>query len=369
MELVPALARYGYVLGRWQAAWRFASPELQRAVALAQISTAWDMFRRDAGPGDVGPAREPSAREIAMLTSNDPRRDGVLLWLADHGTPAIAEAATVMVRATEATRRLGSADSALLDVALDALRAPASGKRQIARAVLAGGAADEPALKGLGIVASAIEHLRADPAFMEGAGDEVRYALPGGTLAHFVPAPPGAAWALNLAMLARRPPLGSPVPCIGLASRQLFRAFEPEEIATALVDGAAEAVATGYGLFERIEPELRRGSEALRSMSRNSRARDAWSMVVALGMISRGHLARALKLSRAGADIQARALADVGLVNLGPAGQVKWAAQRPTESGENRTMATGEPSGVFAAFDTDMAEIDRLLARTATPVE
>jgi hypothetical protein len=85
MELVPSLTRYGFALGRWQGAWRFASPELRRAVSLAQISATWDTFRRDAGAGDVGPAHEESIGNVGITCASDMRRDGLLLWLSDQG--------------------------------------------------------------------------------------------------------------------------------------------------------------------------------------------------------------------------------------------------------------------------------------------
>ena len=363
MDLAPALARYGHALGRWQAAWRFASPELRRAVALGQISAAWDVFRRDAGPGDVGPAYAPSIASTSLLSTGDPRRDGLLLWLADQGAPAVADAAGLLARAVGANRRLGSDDCDLLDVARDALREPAAMRGPIARALQGVAGPDSAVGEGLLVLAGVVDRLRGDPAFLEGGGVETRHTLPGGTLRHFVPAAPGAAWALNLALLGRAAvPLGLPA-CPGLISRRLFRDAKPEELAVALVSDAAAALEAGYALFAWIEPELVRGTAALTELSRNARARLAWPLVVGLGGISRSQLARALGLSRAGADIQAHALADAGLVALGSAGRIEW-VQCQSTYGASQAMEGDDLSGALADFDAGMAEVDRLLART-----
>ena len=365
MELAPALARYAYALGRWQATWRFASPELRRAVSLAQISAAWDIFLRDAGPGDVGPAHEAPESSTALLTSDDPRRDGVLLWLADYGAPVIAEAAALVAHSVGASRGFGAEEQDLLDAARNV---PAETARPgaIARLLPPLRADAEHAMAPLRAIAATVDQLRGDPAFVESTGDQVHHLLPGGAFSHYVPAPPAAAWALNLALLARSAPLAGTMACPALISRQLFRAFEPDEIAAALVEGVTAALETGHGLFERIEPELARGREALARMSRNSRTRDAWLLVVALGGMSRAQLARALGLSRAGADIQAHALAEAELVTCSPASSIKWARHRQADTKLVRPDdAVDEPSGTFEEFDANMAEIDRLLARAA----
>jgi hypothetical protein len=119
MEL--ALTRYGHALGRWRAAWRFASPELRRTVALAQISAAWDVFRRDAGPDALGPAHEAPVDQIGITSTEDPRRNGLLLWLADHASPAIADAARLLCRMVSATRPFRAEEQVLLQLARDTL--------------------------------------------------------------------------------------------------------------------------------------------------------------------------------------------------------------------------------------------------------
>lgn len=364
MEIATALVRYGHALGRWQAAWRFASPELRRAVGLAQISAAWDVFRRDAGPGDVGPAHEPSIASTSLLSTGDPRRDGLLLWLADHAAPAVAEAAGLLARAVGANRRLGADDRDLLEAARDALAAPTSARGPVARILQEAVGPDSAVGEGLLGLAGVVDRLRRDPAFLEGGGNETRHTLPGGALRHFVPATPGAAWALNLALLSRAAgPLGLPA-YPGLISRALFRDAEPEDLAVALVGGAAAALEAGYALCARIEPELVRGTAALTGLSRNARARTAWLLVVALGGISRSQLARALGLSRAGADIQAHALADAGLVMLWPAGRIEWVQNRQPRGASAKAIQSDELTGAFADFDASMAEVDRLLTQT-----
>ena len=132
-----------------------------------------------------------------------------------------------------------------------------------------------------------------------------------------------------------------------------------------LVEGAITALEAGYALFGRIEPELARGKTALTGLSRNARARSAWPLVVALGGLSRPQLARALGLSRAGADIQAHASAGVGLVKLGPAGWINWVPQS-SAAALSKARHGDDPRNVFAEFDASIADIDRLMARAPT---
>lgn len=366
MELATALARYGHALGRWQAAWRFASLELRQTVALAHISAAWDVFRRDAGPGVVGPAHYPSIASVSLLSTNDPRRDSVLLWLADHGTPAISEAAGLVADMVSATKRFGAEQQNLLQVARDALEFSGS-PGPIARLLPRDHADGEGPLAPLCVLAGAVDQLRGDPAYLEASGAEVRHRFPEGAVSHYVPAEPGATWALNLALLSRVTlRLGSPA-CPGLVSRQLFRTLESDELAVALVEGDATALEAGYTLFGQIEPDLVKGDEVLAGMSRNSRARTTWRLIVALGGISRAQLARGLNLSRAGADIQAHALSKAGLVTLEPGGRIVRQSHQTRDRVYQAAGGDGVSTGVFADFDASMAEIDRLLARTAGP--
>lgn len=365
MDISPALARYAYALGRWQAGWRAAAPELRRAAGLAQISAAWDSFRRNAGPGDVGPAHEDPAGVAGVTRTDDPRRDGVLLWLADHGAPAIAEAAGTVVRMVGATRRFGAEDQALLAAARDALAAGAGRRGGIARAFPMADDEDDALLAPLQALAGAIDRLRGDAAFLEGAGGEVMHRLRGGTVGHYVPGAPGAAWALDLALLAAGSPFGAGMPVPGLASRALFRPDqEPEEIAAKLVEGVAFALDQGDRRLGQLAPEIARGRTALAALSRNARARDAWLLVAALRSVTRTQVGRALVLSRAGADIQARTLAKAGLVTLAAGGWIGWAPPQSAEAPPDR-LEQGPLGDAMADLDASMAEIDRLLAQTA----
>lgn len=365
MDLALALARYGHALGRWQAGWRFAAPELRHAVSLALLSAAWDTFRRDAGPGDVGPAHDEPAGRAGVTSTDDPRRDGILLWLADHGTPPVAEAAALLVRMVGATRRFGEEEQSLLEAARDALAAGVGRQGRIARALPIGENDDNALLALLHGLAGAIDRLRSASAFAEAVGSESHLAMNGEILRRHVAPEPAGAWALDLALLAVGSPFAGGMPVPGLVSRALFRPeLEPEEIVANLVDGVATALELGCGLLHQLGPELARGQAALAHLSRHARARDAWRLVAALRSVTRIQLGRALALSRAGADIQAHTLAEAGLVSLRPGGRVDWRLQRSAECGLVR-LDVAPLSEAISELDTTMAEIDRLLARTA----
>ncbi|EIZ79218.1 hypothetical protein WSK_2230 [Novosphingobium sp. Rr 2-17] len=211
------LTGYAHALGRAQAAWRFAPPELRRAAALATISAAWDVFRRDAGPGAVGPAHETPA---ALLLSDDPRRDAVLLWLADHAAPELAEAAATVAGMVGATRRFGAEDQALLDSAREALAEPVTSWGPLERSIVNTAISDRPVLEPLRALVVATNRLRGDAGFLEHEGGEVHHTLPRGNLAHYVPAEPAGCWALNLALLGAGAHAGGAPPPPGLVSRR-----------------------------------------------------------------------------------------------------------------------------------------------------
>ena len=365
MDAAVDLTSYAHALGRAQAAWRFAGAELRRASALAAISKAWGIFRRDAGAGDVGPAHEARPAAAQLLVTEDPRRDSVLLWLADHAAPAIAEAAAMVARMVGATRRFDVEEYALLDAARDALANPAVTAEPIARMITGGARSNDAVLEPLRTVAAALDRLRGDAAFLEGEGAEVRHTLPTGAFSHFVPAEPGGCWALNLALLCQGgQSVGVPAPP-GLVSRTLFRSdLELEEIAVQLVTDASAAWSGTYDQLVRLKLELARGHDALAHLSRNARTRDAWLLVAASGTCTRSQLARALGLSRAGADIQAHALAGSGLVTLVAGGQIAWARVRSTEVVPE--SLDQEPLGdAMSDLNARLADIDRLLARSA----
>ncbi len=334
-------------------------------MSFGQISAAWDVFRRDAGPGDVGREHQPALGSTGVTCTEDPRRDSVLLWLADHGVPAIAEAAGLIARMVQAKRRFDSEEQDLLQAARDALVAGPARGGSISRLLPEDDAIHDDILAQLRTVAAGVDRLRRGAAFLEATGADVRHALPRGGFSHYVPAEPGAAWALNLALLAQGSPFSTAPPPPGLISRAVFREdVEPEDLAADLSAGAASALANAYGVFESIDAELSRGRGVLEYLSRNARAGDAWAMVAALRLTSRRQLARALSLSRGGADIQARTLAEAGLVTLNPGGGIAW---QKVSSGRRRpTRLEDSPiSAAAAELDATMADIDRLLARTS----
>ena len=108
---------------------------------------------------------------------------------------------------------------------------------------------------------------------------------------------------------------------------------------------------------------VRGGRDALAGLSRNARAAESWALVVAFGPIRRTQIARGVGLSRAGADIQARALATTGLVELVPGGLVTPAlpGSPPLPSAP---LDYGPLSAAAADLDLAMAEIDHLLSRS-----
>ena len=362
MDKLVDFCRYGQALGRAEAGWKFASPALRKAAALAAVSAAWDFFRRDAGAGDIGPAHQATATDMPLLLTHDARREAVLLWLADHGTPSIAEAAGRIATMVGATVRFDTQQLDLLARARDAL----------VDAGLAGGPAviDEPeidasAARPLASLAMAIERLRGDADFVEGQGSVVHHTLPSGMLNHYVAAEPAGCWALNLALLASvQPP--HPLPLPGLVSRALFLAdLEANDIEAQLIQNASAACNRGYAALCRMSDQLARGRDALAHLSRNARAGEAWLLVATLGTCTRTQLCRALGLSRAGGDIQAHALADAGLATLDAGGVLMWAeCSRPADVAP-ALIDQGPLADAVLDLDASMAEVDRLLARTA----
>ncbi|WP_457355580.1 hypothetical protein [Sphingomonas sp. UYP23] len=304
MDLSIDLTGYAHALGRAQAAWRFAGTELRKASALAAVSAAWDIFHRDAGAGDVGPAHENTAAQL--LLTDDPRRHAMLLWLVDHGAPPIAEAAATIAVMVAATHRFGTRQLDLLARARDAL-VDAGSAREVA--VIDDPDDEDLPAQSLATLAVAIEGLRGDADFVEGQGSEVRHALPNGTLSHYVAAEPGGGWAHNLALLTARVQPSLTLPSAGLVSRALFRNdLEADKIEVRLIERASAAHKRTFMTLRRLDGQLSRGTGALVHLSRNSRARDAWLLVAALGACMRTQLRRTLGVSRAGADIQAHAL-------------------------------------------------------------
>lgn len=88
-------------------------------------------------------------------------------------------------------------------------------------------------------------------------------------------------------------------------------------------------------------------------------------MVAALRVCTRTQLARALGLSRAGADIQANALADANLVTLAAGGQIACAPVRMKKELAPVPLEERPLREAVSELDVSLAEIGRLLARTA----
>ncbi|RYD19933.1 MAG: hypothetical protein EOP89_14990, partial [Lysobacteraceae bacterium] len=231
--MVPAAhTSLGYAIGRLAGAIRFASPELRKVARLATVADAWRAYRRDAGPGDVGPAHRPSPDALSILLTDDTRRDAVVLWLAAHGIPAIADAATVVVRMVNATRGFELDALAVLNAAQDAMTRAAAGGPLTGACGLADVGPDHP-LHGLARAAAAVDVLIRAPDFAEGAGHEALLPLPSRSMRHYVASDPAGCWALNLVLVAR----GVVQPVTGIVPRTVFRLdLADAERAAALVD-------------------------------------------------------------------------------------------------------------------------------------
>jgi len=352
------LTSLGYTLGRLAGAARFASPEICRVASLATVAGAWRAYRRDAGAGDVGPAHQPSSDPSSIVMTDDPRRDAVVLWLAANGVPAIANAATTVVRMVNATRGFEADALALLNAAQDALaQAPAGGP--LTRACgLADLGPDHP-LQGLTRATAAVDSLITTADFAEGQGHDAILPLPSRSMLHYIAAEPAGCWALNLALVAH----GAAPSVTGIVPRTAFRLdLEDAERAATLIDHSSHTALASFKDLERIEIMVERGRDALAGLSRNARAVEAWALVVAFGPIRRTQITRALGLSRAGADIQARALSTMGLVELDVGGLVT--ATLPGSSPSPSASLDHGPLGAAASdLDLAMSEIDRILSR------
>jgi len=351
------LASLGYAFGRLAGAARFASPEIRRVASLATIAGAWRAYRRDAGAGDVGPAHQPSSDPGSILMTDDPRRDAVALWLAANGVPVIAEAATTIVRMVNATRRFEINVLELLSAAQDAVtQAPADGP--LTRACGLVDLGPDHSLQGLARATTAVDSLITTADFAEGQGHDAMTPLPSRSMRHYVVAEPAGCWALNLALVAR----GVAPTVTGIVPRTAFRLdLENDERAVAFVDHSRHVATASFQELDHIETLLWRGRDALAGLSRNARTAEAWALVVAFGPIRRTQIARALGLSRGGADIQAHALAAAKLVEFETGGLIT-----PTSLGSSPSPSASLDSGPLGAaaadLDLAMAEIDRLLS-------
>jgi len=353
------LISLGYAFGRLAGAARFASPEIRRVASLATVAGAWRAYRRDAGAGNVGPAHQPSTDALQILLTDDPRRDAVMLWLAANGVTAIAEAATTIVRMVNATRGFEADALALLNAAQDAVVQASAGGPLTRTCGLADLGPDHP-LQGLARATAAVDILITTADFAEAPGHDATLPLPSRSMRHYVASEPAGCWALNLALVAR-----GVVPSVtGIIPRAAFRLdLEDVERSTALIDYSNHAALASFTDLERVETMVGRGRDALAGLSRNARARDAWGLIVAIGPLRRIQLARALGLSRAGADIQADALARAGLVTLAAGGRVQ-PTQRQLLDEQPAILEDGPLALATADLDASMADIDRLLERS-----
>lgn len=312
------LTSLGYACGRLAGAARFESPEIRRVASLATVAGAWRAYQRDAGVGDVGPAHQPSSDPSSIVMTDDPRRDAVALWLAANGMPAIAEAATIVVRMVNATRRFEADALALLNAAQDAVAQEPAGGPLTRACGLADLGPNHP-LQGLTRATAAVDSLIITADFAEGHGHDVILPLPSRSMRHYVAPDPAGCWALNLALTAR----GVAPSIAGIIPRTVFRVdLDDTERAAAFVDHDSNTTSAAFMELGRIETSLYPGRDALAGLSRNARAADTWALVAAFGPTTRTQIARALGLSRAGADIQARALAGAGLVRLEVGGRL-----------------------------------------------
>ena len=157
-----------------------------------------------------------------------------------------------------ATRRFSVEEQELLQAARDAL-ADLGRPGPTSRLLPPPDGQPDASLTFLRPIAIAVDRLRADPSFAETAGTEVRHDLPSGTLRHYVPAEPGAAWALDLGLLASGTTLAGSPPVPGLVSRALFRNDdEPEALAGRLIEGCTAALANAYDGMVTLRAELER---------------------------------------------------------------------------------------------------------------
>lgn len=249
----------------------------------------------------------------------------------------------------------------LLDAAQAALlAAPTTGPLTIALG-LAGLNADHP-LQQIAPAVGAVDILLDRPDFAEHQGYDAMLDLPGGPLHRHVAAPPSGCWALNLALLSHS--AGAMAGLAGQLPRAVFRLdLSLQERAEALVEHCEHTARGGFDLLEQINRRCVRGIEALTGLSRNARAREAWALIVAVGPLRRIQLVRALGLSRAGADIQAHALARAGLVTLAAGGRIQ-PTQRQLIVEQPAILDNGPLALATADLDASMAEIDRLLERS-----
>lgn len=324
-------------------AWAMA-PQASRAAAIARrLQAMWDVFQRDAGRGEMGP--DHRALEEGVLASFDPRRGGVLLWLANHAAAPLAEAATLAARAVGAAGGLAAEDLDVLGAAV-ALLPPTPQDLTMA------------AIEGW--IDTYCARLREDVRFAESAGEGYALQVPGRRYEGWRAAVPAGCWAANLALQARPSPASLSVPP-GILSRALLRLdLDPQERTAALHESWMVGIRHEEAALFDVHRELGRGQGVLVGLSKNARARDAWALVVGFGQISRPQLMRMLELSRAGAWLVAGQLADAGLVRVDRGGRIAPASP----DGETKAHTLRPTIQAAGEVDTAIADIDRLLSRS-----
>lgn len=322
--------------GRFSGAAAIAPTTTRAAAAQRQLAAIWDAFRHDAGSGPVG--REHLA-PTGLIDTDDPRRDGLLLWLAGHADPLLAEAATIAARAVGAVHRFDADQLDLLAAAVELMpRAPDN------RSVT----------KVLAWLKAYLDVLRGDERFAESEAERLELSFPTGRIETVRAAAPGGCWAANLALQIH--PVARLIPP-GTLSRVQFRLdLEAADRAEALAEYWSRGLQRGETELFFVHRELARGSAALAGLSKNARARDVWALLVGLGALSRARFARALSLSRAGAALIAQQLVEAGLARI-EHGKV-LPAQPEFDSGR---PLDGRLAVAAAAVDAAMESLDKLL--------
>jgi hypothetical protein len=328
--------------GRIGGALAMAPPGTVAASAQRQLSVIWEVFRRDAGTPDVGREHHVSSD---LLVTDDPRRDGLLLWLADHARAPLADAAALTVKLVSARRRFDADQQAMLSAALD-LQPPLPDTMTVT------------AITDWLLACAAA--LRVDARFAETSGEAFALALPRGRYDGFRAAEPGGCWAANLAIAART--VGLPIPPGSLSRMMLRLDLEPEDRAAMLIPDWHRGLERADHTLFATHRELVRGATALAGLSKNARARDAWSLIVGLGSPTRAQLTRALDLSRGGGALVVRHLVEAGLVlahdngRLMPREDIHRSERQPIGG---LALATQE-------LDAAMEDIERLLRTSST---
>jgi hypothetical protein len=115
------------------------------------------------------------------------RADAVVLWLADHGPPAIAAAAATIARMVDARQRFAPEAMALIEIAQAALRADRTRGALAAATGLPDPGGDDP-LHMVHAAIGATDALIDNPDFAEAQGHQALIDLPAEAFHHHVTA-------------------------------------------------------------------------------------------------------------------------------------------------------------------------------------